>query len=100
MKRQAQELLAKINGKVAEVKNLVAQDKLTEAKEARAELERMQAKYNLIKDLDDDAADAAAQAAAAGSATAVNGRKPEMKDKIKAFVNVLTAGVKKTQAAA
>lgn len=47
------ELMAKISAKVQEVKDLVAQDKLEEAKAAKAELDALQAKYDIIKDFDD-----------------------------------------------
>ena len=48
------ELLAKINAKVQEVKNLVSEDKIEEAKSAKAELNKLQDKYDLIKDMEDD----------------------------------------------
>ena len=98
MGRQARELLAQINAKVAEVKNLVAANKLVDAQAARKELETMQAKYDLIKDLDDNAAEGTANEAERGKARSVGTEKAEMKDKIKAFVNVLTAGIRRTRA--
>lgn len=50
-------LLAQINNKVQEVKDLVAQDKITEAKAAKEELKKLQDKYDLIKDMEDDEKD-------------------------------------------
>lgn len=48
-------LLDAIEAKKTEIVNLVNEDKIDEAKTARAELESLQAKYDLIKDLDDAA---------------------------------------------
>lgn len=48
------ELLAQINNKVEEVKNLVAQDKIEEAKKAKEELDKLQAKYDLLKDFENE----------------------------------------------
>ncbi len=48
------ELMAQIGAKVQEVKDLVAADKLEEATKAKSELDSLQAKYDLIKDLEDD----------------------------------------------
>ena len=50
-------LLAQINAKVKEVKDLVSQDKITEAKAAKEELKKLQDKYDLIKDMEDDEKD-------------------------------------------
>lgn len=48
------EMLDRINAKVEEVKGLVAENKLEEAKKAKEELEELQNKFDLIKDLDDE----------------------------------------------
>lgn len=48
------ELMAKISAKVQEVKDLVSQDKVEEARASKTELDTLQAKYDLIKDLEDD----------------------------------------------
>ncbi|MCQ4637677.1 phage major capsid protein [Anaerovorax odorimutans] len=47
------ELLDSINAKVREVKKLAAEDKIEEAKTAKAELKNLQEKFDLIKDLDE-----------------------------------------------
>lgn len=47
-------LLAQINAKVQEVKNLVSQNKIEEAKAAKKELVELQDKYDIIKDMEDD----------------------------------------------
>lgn len=48
------ELLDQINAKVKEVKDLVAEDKIEEAKAAKKELQNLQDKFDLIKDLDEE----------------------------------------------
>ena len=53
MNKELLELLESINDKKAEVKNLVAENKLDEAKKAKDELKEMQDKFDLLKDLDD-----------------------------------------------
>lgn len=55
-----EELLAKINAKVQDVKNLVASGKTEEAKAAKKELVELQDQYDLLKDLDNDLVSAAA----------------------------------------
>ena len=46
-----QELLNQINAKKLEVKNLVEQGKIEEAKTAKEELVVLQDKYNILKDI-------------------------------------------------
>ena len=53
MNKELLELLDKINSKKAEVKNLVAEDKIEEATKAKEELKGMQAKFDLLKDIVD-----------------------------------------------
>lgn len=53
------ELLAQINAKVEEVKQLAAEGKLEEAKAAKKEMQALQDQFDLIKDLDDDEPQAA-----------------------------------------
>lgn len=48
------EMLDQINAKVKEVKDLVTADKIEEAKAAKKELQDMQDKFDLIKDLDEE----------------------------------------------
>lgn len=82
------ELMAKISAKVQEVKNLVAQDKLEDAKAAKAELDTLQGKYDLIKDLEGDE-----------TGNAENGSKPvkpiDPKDSIKEFAQAARLGFPK-----
>ena len=97
MNRQAQALLAKINAKVEEVKKLAESHDLAAVKAAKHELDDMQEMFNCIKDLDDAAAGNATATAAAGAAQVVDGA-PNAKQKIEAFIGVLTAGIKKQPA--
>lgn len=97
MNRHAQELLAKINAKKNEVKNFAAAGDVAKTKQAKKELDDLQAMFEAVKDLDDEAAVGAAAGAAAGTANTVT-EKPSLGRKIKAFVGILTAGVLKREA--
>lgn len=57
MHKKLLEMLENINNKKAEVKKLVADGKLDEAKKAKEELVNMQASFDLLKDLEDEAPD-------------------------------------------
>ena len=92
MNREAAKILAQINAQKAVVTKYVTEDKVEEAKAARKELDSLQAKFDLIKDLDDEAAEAAAALAAAGQAKPAAGGYTA-KEKAKAFVNALKAGI-------
>lgn len=93
MNRQAQELLAKIEAKKTEIRTLAAAGKVADVKKAKKELDDMQDMFETIRDLDDEAAGAAGAEAATGTAKTIDG-KPTMTQKIKAFIGVLTAGIK------
>lgn len=99
MNRQAQELLAKIEAKKAEIRAFAAAGKAADVKKAKKELDDMQEMFEAIRDLDDEAAGAAGAAAAAGTAQVVDGNgKQTMKQKVKAFIGVLTARINHTEA--
>ena len=53
MNKKLRELLDQINGKKAEVRNLVAENKVEEAITAKQELQALQAKFDLLKDIED-----------------------------------------------
>ena len=53
MSKELLEILDKINDKKAEVKKLAEENKLEEAKKAKEELKELQAKFDLLKDLED-----------------------------------------------
>ncbi|MDO4648080.1 MAG: phage major capsid protein [Eubacteriales bacterium] len=57
MNKKLRELLNKINNKKTEIVNLVAEDKMDEAEAAKADLEKMQAKFDLMSEVMDSAAD-------------------------------------------
>lgn len=73
MNKELLELLDSINDKKAEVKKLVAEDKLDEAKKAKDELKEMQDKFDLLKDLDDEKVDDMKGKASAGTVKKVGG---------------------------
>lgn len=54
MNKELRELLNSINNKKEEARKLVASDKLEEAKELKNEIEKMQEKFDLMKDLYED----------------------------------------------
>lgn len=69
MNKKMRELLAKINTKKEEVRNLVDEGKIEEAKAAKKELQDLQDSFNLLKDIDDDAFENASAAILEGSGT-------------------------------
>ena len=98
MNRRAQELLAKIEAKKNEIRTLADAQNVAGVKKAKKELDDLQAMYEAVKDLDDEGAAAAGAAAAAGTANTAGEKKTTMKDKIAAFVGVLTARINKREA--
>lgn len=89
MNKDLLELLDSINDKKAEVKKLVEENKLEDAKKAKDELREMQEKFNLLKDLDDGKTDNAKTKAAA------KGMKPADKgDAVKEFADAARRGFK------
>lgn len=87
MNKKLLELLNQINEKKTMVQNLVEQGKLEEAKEAKNELEDMQAKFNLLKDVMDPAGNGTVEAQ---NTTAVSDGEP--KDSTKEFANAARRG--------
>ena len=89
MNKELLELLDSINDKKAEVKKLVEENKLDEARKAKDELKEMQEKFDLLKDLDNGKLDDAKAKAAA------KGMKPaDKKDAIKEFADAARRGFK------
>ena len=64
MNKKLLALLNSISEKKTEIKNLVEQNKLDEAKSAKAELKELQDKFDIMKDIEDDDAMAANKATA------------------------------------
>lgn len=89
MNKELLELLDLINDKKAEVKKLVAENKLDEAKKAKDELKEMQDKFDLLKDLDDGKTEDAKKKYTDGKLKDV-----EKKDSVKAFADAARQGFK------
>ena len=83
-------LLAQINAKVQEVKDLVAEDNLEDAKAAKEELQRLQDKYDLLKDMEDEDQEKMEDKIEDDEAKPIGDK---TKDVSKAFVNIIKAGV-------
>lgn len=91
-KKEMEKFLNQINAKKQEVKNLTDADKLDEAKKAKKELIEMQDKFNLLYDLDEDQ-DHIENKVKNGTAKQVGGEvKPDKKNLVKSFVNIVRAG--------
>ncbi len=88
------ELLNKINAKKAEIKALVADKKLEEAKAAKEELREMQDSFNILADLEDDEQQQAQQAAENGDAQVAGEEKNGLAKQVKAFTNAIKAAWK------
>lgn len=89
MNKELLELLDSINDKKAEVKKLVEENKLDEAKKAKDELKEMQDKFDLLKDLDDGKTEEA-KAKAGNKAL----KPADKNDVVKEFANAARRGFK------
>lgn len=87
MNKKLMELLDQIEAKKLEVKNLVGENKLEEAKAAKQELKDLQEKFDLLKDIEDGAASAVRQQIAEGT-----GKPVEAKDAVKEFADAARNG--------
>ena len=85
------EIAAKITQKKEEIKNLIAQDNLEDAKKARKEMKDLQEKYDLLDEMEQEEDDDVKNQAAAGRVNEVKGKK----NVVSALVNALRAGFKK-----
>lgn len=94
MNKEMRELLNKINAKKAEIKALVADKKLEEAKAAKEELRTMQDSFNILADLEDDEQQQAQQAAENGDAQVAGEEKNGLAKQVKAFTNAIKAAWK------
>ncbi|QIB68610.1 phage major capsid protein [Aminipila butyrica] len=95
MNEKLLKMLNSINAKKAEAKQLLEDDKVDEAKIAKAELERMQAAFDIAKDLYDEEQEEAEEDIATGKAKEVTDKKDGI---LGAFVNVVKAGILKRPA--
>jgi len=94
MNKEMRELLNKINAKKAEIKALIADKKLEEAKAAKEELREMQDSFNILADLEDDEQQQAQQAAENGDAQVAGEEKNGLAKQVKAFTNAIKAAWK------
>lgn len=94
MNKEMRELLNKINAKKAEIKALVADKKLEEAKAVKEELREMQDSFNILADLEDDEQQQAQQAAENGDAQVAGEEKNGLAKQVKAFTNAIKAAWK------
>lgn len=91
MNKQLRELLNQINNKKAEAKNLVNENKIEEAKAAKKELVNLQAKFDVLYDLEDEAEEEIKNKIEEGEAKEITNKK---KDVIKEFANAARNGFK------
>ena len=77
MNKKLLALLDSINNKKTEVKNLVEQGKLEEAKNAKEELKNLQQQFDLLKDLEDEGATQKTKNIRNGTAVPVQNKDPE-----------------------
>lgn len=85
------EIAAKITQKKEEIKNLIAQDNLEDAKKARKEMKDLQEKYDLLDEMEQEEGEGVKNQAAAGKVNEIKGKK----NVVSALVNALRAGFKK-----
>ena len=98
-KKEMEEFLNKINAQKQKVKDLTNEDKIEEAKKAKEELVKMQDKFNILMDLDDDDQTAIEDKVKNGTAKPVGGAvKADKKNLVKSFVNIVKAGFLHTEA--
>lgn len=91
MNKKLLELLDKINGKKAEIKNLVDQGKIEEAKNAKEELKTLQDEFDILKDLEDEGVQNMTQQVNTGIAEPV-----QKKDSVKEFADAARSGFRNT----
>lgn len=99
MNKELKELLNKINAKKEEVKNLANENKIEEAKAAKKELIDLQAKFDVLYDLEDEAAKQVEDDIENNNAKIISGVVNKGKDVANAFVNAIKAGLTKTPVA-
>ena len=85
------EIAAKITQKKEEIKNLIAQDNLEDAKKAREEMKDLQEKYDLLDEMEQEEGEGVKNQAAQGKVNEIKGKKSV----VSALVNALRAGFKK-----
>ncbi len=99
MNKELRELLDKINAKKSEVKNLANENKIEEAKAAKKELIDLQAKFDVLYDLEDEAKKQIEDGIENNNSNVISGIVNKGKDVANAFVNAIKAGLTKTPVA-
>lgn len=92
MNKEMQKLLKQITDKKNEVKSLVTDGKLDKAREAKDELKALQEKFDLLFDLEDEEHSDIEDKVNKGKAKVIGGEKPDKKNLVKSFVNIIKAG--------
>lgn len=93
MNKEMQKLLKAITDKKNEVKSLVKDGKLEKARAAKEELKELKEKFDILFDLEEEEREGIEDAVKNGTAKHVGGEaKPEKKNLVKAFVNIVKAG--------
>lgn len=99
MNEQLKRLLRQITDKKNEVKSLVAEGKLEEAKKAKGELKALDESFQLIYDLEEEEKKGILNKIGTGEVHQIEnklepeGKKPSKKGVVKAFVSVVAAGM-------
>lgn len=99
MNKGLRELLNQINNKKAEAKRLANENKIEEAKAAKEELVNLQAKFDVLCDLEDEAEEQIKDDVNNDNATILGGAVNKTKEVANAFVNAIKAGLTKTPVA-
>lgn len=89
MNKELIQLLDKINAKKSEVKNLANENKIEEAKAAKEELISLQAKFDVLYDLEDEAQKEIKDKIEEGNVTEITNK---VKDSTKEFANAARSG--------
>lgn len=99
MSKEARALLKKINDKKNAIKSLVNEGKTKEAKEAKAELVDMQDRFNILMDLEDDDDENIKDQLDNDGGIRLEGKDkaPSKKDIVRAFVNRIVCGMRRTK---
>lgn len=92
MNKELRDLLEEINAKKAEVKNLANNNKVEEAKAAKEELKNLQARFDVLYDLEDEAKKNIENNVSTGEVNEVTAKKDKL---LNSFVNAIKAGLKK-----
>ena len=95
MNKELRELLNQINAKKAEAKKLVNENKIEEAQAAKEELKNLQAKFDVLYDLEDEAQGKIEDGIENENVTVISGAVNKGKEVANAFVNAIKAGLLK-----